>query len=58
MDEDDKANPESLINNSTIISNSDVVVGDNAFSVYLPTISNENGPFRLVICVNFIMYHF
>ena len=52
MDGEDEANPEFLINNETFINNPEVSIGNNAFSVYLPTISEENGPYRLVICVH------
>ena len=48
----DKNKPELIINENSYVSNG--TMSDKTFTIDLPAISLENGPFRLVYCVYYI----
>ena len=48
----DKNKPKMTINDNASVS--DGTMSDNTFTIDLPAISLENGPFRLVYCVYYI----
>jgi len=47
LDEADKNKPELIININS--STTEGIMTDNAFTINLPAISSENGPFRLEV---------